>query len=151
MTIKKYEDRIIVRKGAKYNKMMMKIYEIITKRSMIQKKILDAIVAGSNDNFYADNYESSILFNSYEDALNFFEISKKEISIKLVKGYFGMCYYSISSIFLNELIVDNSFVKSCDELNTNKIAIYQNIISDNLIDKKSNSIEDAKNYIKEGK
>lgn len=130
----------------------MKNYEVVTKRMLIRKDLVK--IKKINDNDFRQ-YDSNILFSSYAESLEFFSETTKDLKIKLFKDSFGINYYAIFSIFLNELVVDDTyinkaFIKNWDELNNNysKAAIYANVISENFIDKKIYTIEDLKNIIK---
>lgn len=137
----------------------MKIYEIISKRTMIRKDLAEKLAKEElNDNYFNySNYEGNILFYSYEESLKVFKLITNDLKIKLVKGYFEIDYYALSSVTLSELIVDDNVIdkekiESCGGLNNHKLEIYENTIVDNLIKEKSYSINDLKKYIKkEGK
>lgn len=131
----------------------MKIYEIISKRTMVRRDLAERLSKEElNDNYF--NYEGNILlFYSYEESLKVFKIITNDLKIKLVKGYFGNDYYALSSVTLSELIVDDNVIdkekiERCGGLNNHKLEIYKNTIDDNLIKEKSYSINDLKNYIK---
>lgn len=136
----------------------MKIYEIISKRTMIRKDLAERLSKEElNDNYFNySNYEGNILFYSYEESLKVFKIITNDLKIKLVKGYFGMDYYALSSVTLSELIVDDNVIdkekiERCGGLNNHKLKVYENTLVDNIIKEKSYTIKDLKNYIKEGK
>lgn len=128
----------------------MKIYAVLTKRRLIRKEWADN--SELNDKFF-DTFESEALFNNYKNASDYFNNETTEV--KVVHGYFGIDYYAICSVILNELIIDDSIIdaeKLSEEwLNDNREIICDSIIIDNMIASKITTINELKNYIKEGK
>lgn len=59
----------------------MKIYEIISKRTMIRKDLAESLAKEElNDNYFNySNYEGNILFYSYEESLKVFKLITNDL------------------------------------------------------------------------
>lgn len=105
-----------------------------------------------NDKFF-DIYENCTLFNNYENARNYF--NNHLTGVKVIRGYFGLDYYAIYSVVLNELVIDDNIdreiINNEELLNVNKNEIYAKLLLDIRIRSKVDTMEDLKNYIKEEK